>query len=49
MKKIQGKTTVSLCINETSILQETVKLFDKEYKMRWTIVNAQRTLTPLIL
>ena len=31
-EKIKGNTTVSRCIDGTSILQETVKIFDRKYK-----------------
>ena len=32
MRKIKGNTTVSRCIDGTSILQDTVKNFDRKYK-----------------
>ena len=32
VRKIKGNTTVSRCIDGTSILQDTVKIFDRKYK-----------------
>ena len=32
LRKIKGNTTVSRCIDGTSILQDTVKIFDRKYK-----------------
>ena len=32
MKKIKSNTTVGRCIDGTSILQDTVKIFDRKYK-----------------